>query len=109
MLVVRKHFEDKLISARDVGGFDGEGGPAEWALAFAKKRANVSGDEAREVVGVFYAVFESKGADVVAVIEGDGAEFLQVEHALDVLGHRGEGVLAVVLRIFCTQFECGLE
>ncbi len=63
----------------------------------------------RERIRVLHACFESEGADIVAVVKGDGAEFLQIEHTLDVLTHGGNGMLAVFLRIFFAQLNGLIE
>ena len=46
-----------------------------------------------------HAVIEGELADVVAVVEGDGAHLLELEHAFDVAGHGVERLLEVALGI----------
>src|SRR5580704_16101283 len=106
MLIFREHFEYELIGARDVGSFAGKRGPTEWTFAFAEERANVGRNESGKVVSVLDSGFMGEGANVVAVVKGDGAKLLQVEHALDVLGHGGDGVFAIFLRIGRAEFDC---
>src|SRR5258708_39945019 len=89
------------------GRFAGKRHPAKQAAPFAKKRTNVRGDEAGEIVGVLHSLLEGKSADVVAVVESHRAKFLQVEHAADVRGDRIERAAAVYARIALTQFRCG--
>ncbi len=102
-LVVREHVQHQLIGFVDVGRLTGKRGPAEWPAAFAEQRTNVGRNESRKVVSVFHALLECESADVVAVIEGHRAQFLQREHAFDVLGHRFERTLFVRRRIFLAQ------
>ena len=82
--VVRKHFKHELIGSVDVRRFAGKRGPAKWTAAFAEKWPDVGGHEAGEIVSVFHALLECEGADVVAVVESHGAEFLQSQHAFHV-------------------------
>src|SRR5690348_12431578 len=97
--VVGEHFEDELVGAMNVRRFAGERGPAERPATFAKERTNVGRDEAGKIVGVLDALLESHGANVVAVVECDGAEFLQSKHAFDVNGHGFHRALAIGLGI----------
>ena len=53
-------------------------------LPFAKKRADVFGNEPGNIERVFDAGFFRLGANVVSVIESDRAFFLQRQHRLDV-------------------------
>ena len=80
-------------------GFAGKRHPAKRSAPFAKERTNVGGHEAGKIVGVFHALLESERANVVAVVECDGAQLLQREHAFDVPGDRFERALAIRLRI----------
>src|SRR5208282_709700 len=70
----------------------------------------VGRDKAGEAVSVLHAtVLEGHGADVVPVIEGGGAELLQVQHTGDVAGDGFVGSFEVVLGIGATQLGGGLE
>ena len=98
--VLREHLQDEIVGGVNVGGIARERRPAERAAAFAEQRTNVGGHEAREIEGVFHAVLEGEGADVVAVVEGDRAHLLQLEHAFDVAGHGVERLLRYALGSF---------
>ena len=85
-------------------GFAGKRGPAERAAALAEKRADIGGHEAGKIVGVFHALLECERADVVAVVECDGAQFLQREHAFDVPGDGFKRALAIRVGIALAKF-----
>ena len=72
----------------DVLGIARQRGPAERADAAAEQRPDIGGDEAGEVEGVGDALVEGFLADVVAIVEGRNAHFLEGEHRLDMAGHR---------------------
>ncbi len=46
---------------------------------------------------------------IVAVVEDDGAGFVQVQHGADVLGHRGERTPLILLRITHPQLGRRLQ
>src|SRR6185437_14821582 len=104
--VVRKHFKNELVSAMNVRRLAGKRGPAKRTAAFAKQRANVSGNEPRKVVSICQTLLESECADVVAIVESDRAHFLQGEHAFHVSGDGLHGPLAIGLGIALAQFFC---
>ncbi len=101
--VLREHLEHEIVGGVNVGRIAGERRPAEGAAAFAEERTDVGGHEAGEIECVFHAVIEGELADVVAVIEGDGAHLLELEHAFDVAGHGVERLLEVGLRVGLAQ------
>src|SRR3974390_1402712 len=105
VFVLREHFEDQLIGARDVRTFSGKCRPAERTFAFAEQGANVGRNKAGKIISLFHSSFVSESADVVAVVEGDRTEFMQIEHALDVLAHGGDGVLAIFQRVGFAKFK----
>src|SRR5271166_1189430 len=107
--VVREHLQDQIVGGVDVGGIAGERRPAKRAAAFAEERPNVGGHEAREIVGVLHAMLKSEGANVVPVVEGDGAHLLELEHAFNVAGHGVERLLDIGLGIALAQLESGFE
>ena len=84
--------EDGLVRGREVVGVAGEAGPAERALALAEERPDVGGHEPGEVEGVFDTGLHGLGPDVVAVVEDDRAQGLQVQHGLHVLAHAAAGL-----------------
>src|SRR3546814_3019042 len=61
-------------------------GPTERTDATAKQRTDIRRDEAWEVEGIFDALFLGHLADVVAVVEGWHAHFLESQHGFDEIG-----------------------
>src|ERR1700733_2049838 len=102
--VMRKHFQDELIGAMNVGRLAGKSGPAEGAASLAKKRTNVGGYEAGEIISVGDAALECESANVVAVVECDGAKFLQIQHAANVRGDGIERAIFIFFGIFFAEF-----
>ena len=90
----------------DVFGIAGERDPAEGTGAGAEERANVFGHEAGDEEGVGAAGVEGEAADVVAVVEGDGAGALQGEHGVDVDDHGCGGAADVFFRIAFAELRC---
>ena len=86
-LVVGEKLEREFVGHVDVFRIAGERDPAEGAGAGAEERANVFGHEAGNQERVGAAGVEGEAADVVAVVEGDGAGALQGEHGVDVDDH----------------------
>ncbi len=97
--VVGKEVEDRAVGPEDVLGVAGERRPAERALALAEERPDELRHEPREVEGVRDARVLGLRADVVAVVEGDGAGLLEREHRPDVVRHGGHGPANVVVGI----------
>src|SRR5208283_2194446 len=67
--VVGKHFQHQIVGSVNVRGIAGKRRPAEGSATFAEQRTNVCRHKSRKIVGVLYAVFEGKRANIVAVIE----------------------------------------
>jgi len=82
-----KEFEDGLVGCFDIFGIAGEGGPSEGAAAEAELGSDECGDKSGEVECILAAIVERALTDVVAVVEGDRATFLQRYHLFDVFGH----------------------
>ncbi len=89
MLVVRKHFEQQVVDARDVALLAGQSHPAEGADGAGKERTQIGLGEDRDVEGVGNAALARLGADEVAVVEDFRALLLKLEHRRDVLDDRG--------------------
>src|SRR5476651_794339 len=85
--VVRDQLFDLGVGLVDVFGVARQCSPAERANATAEQRTDVSRYEAREIEGVVDADFLGHLADVVAVVEGRDALFLERQHGFNVLGH----------------------
>ena len=95
-----KSLEDGVVGRGDVGGVAGERGPAERAGALAEERADELGHEAGDLERLRHpAVVGDLPAEVVAVVERDGAGALEREHGLDVALHRVEHGLVVGLGV----------
>ena len=103
--VFGEEFEDQLIGPVDVLRIAGERDPAEWAFALAEERTDVFRYEAGDVKGVFDASQLCLRAQVVAVVEGDGAEALQFQHGLDVLAHGSHRAARVLFRVALAEFD----
>src|SRR5471032_2384033 len=86
--VVRDQLFDFGVSLVDVFGVARQCSPTEWADAAAKQWTDVSRYEAWEVECVFHAFFLGHLTDVVAVVEGRDAHFLEIQHRFNVYGHR---------------------
>ena len=96
----------EIVRHVDVFGIAGERDPAEGAGAGAEERTNVLGDEAGDEKGVGASGVEGEAADVVAVVEGDGAGALQGEHGIDVDNHGCGGAANVFFGIAVAEFRC---
>src|ERR1043166_6213788 len=83
-----KKLQNQIIRNLNIQRVSRQRDPAEWSAAFSKHRPDVSGDEAGEIISIFYAAFERHGPDIVAVIERHRAALLHVEHGGDVNGDR---------------------
>ena len=103
ILLPRKHLQHQIVGGVNVGGIAGKRRPAERPAAFAEQRTNVRGHESGKIVSVLHAVLEGEGANVVAVVEGDRAHLLQLEHAFDVARHGVERALDICFGIALAQ------
>src|SRR3989344_1856272 len=86
--VVRNQLFYLGVGLVDVFSVARQRSPTERADATAEQRTDVGRYETREVECVFHAFFLGHLTDVVAVVEGRDALFLEGEHRLDVHGHR---------------------
>ena len=87
VLVVTELPQNDLVRFVYVFRVAGEGDPAEGAFAFAKLRPDVRRHKTGEIKGIFHTFVVGDLANVVAVVKGDGAFFLHLEHGLYVYGH----------------------
>ena len=101
--VFRKEFERQSVGTGDVLGISTQSNPAEWTFSFAKERADILRNKTGNIVGVLDAGILGLGANVIAIIEGDGTALLQFQHRVDVLSHRLHRTLHVSIRIFRAQ------
>src|SRR5579883_1714605 len=85
-LVLGKELERLGVRDGYVLGLARERRPAERALTPAEQRPDELRDKAGDLVGVAHAGLIGHRADVVAVVEGDGAGPLERQHAAHVLG-----------------------
>src|SRR6478609_82507 len=92
-VVVGEEVEHGLVRGRDVARVARERSPAERTLALAEERTDVGRHEPREVERPVVAAEPGLVADRVAVVEDLGAGVLELDHRLDVLGHRGPGAV----------------
>src|SRR5215470_4582774 len=67
MFVLGKHFQDQLVSSSNIRSLTRKCRPPKRSFALAEQWANVSRNEAGEVVGVLHACLVGKGPNVVAV------------------------------------------
>src|SRR5699024_5147861 len=74
---------DLGVGPVDVLRIAGQGRPAERADAAAEQRPNVGRYKAREIKGICHTDFIGHLADIVAVIKGRHAHFLEFQHSLD--------------------------
>src|SRR5436190_22554030 len=95
--VFRKEFERQSVGTRDVRGIPTQSNPTERTFSLAKKRADVRRNEPGDIVGVLDTGLFCLGADVIAIIEGDGTALLQFQHRADVLSHRFHRALHVFI------------
>src|SRR5882672_12679136 len=105
MLMLRKHFQDKLVGPRDIRCFARQRCPPKWSLAFAKQGPDVRRRKSREVVRVFHALLKRKRSNVVAVIERHGTQLLQRQHSSYMPGRRCPRSLLIFGAIFLPQLE----
>ena len=101
--IFREKLERERVGARDVIRIAAECNPAERPFSFAKERADVLRNKTGNMVGVLDPGFLRLGANVVAIIEGDSATFLQFQHRANMLSHRFHRALDVFLRILGAQ------
>src|SRR4029079_8336409 len=86
--IVGEHVERERIGGGDVLRISGQGGPSEGTASFAEQWPDIFRHKSRNRKRVVNAAFLCLGADVVAVIECDGASLLERNHRADVLRHR---------------------
>jgi hypothetical protein len=98
-LVVLEHLQGEVVRGVDIGGVSRQRRPAERAFPLAEERTNVLRDEAGELERLFDAGRLSLGADVVAVVEDDGAGRAEREHGAHVISHRAHRAADVFLRV----------
>ena len=103
--IVREEAQDVGVRAQDVGWVARERDPAERSAAFAELGPDEEGDEAGEVERVRDSRLPGLGADVVAVVEDDGAALLEGEHRPDVGGHPFERPALVDLGLRAAEDE----
>ena len=99
VLVVGEELLERRVGDGDVLGVTGQGDPAKGAEALAEERPDVGRDEAGELEGPRVARVPGLVADAVAVVEDLGALVLELDHRLDLRGHRLAGLLREALRI----------
>ena len=85
--VVGEELEDGAVGRGDVVRVARQCDPPEWAAPLAELRPDERWDEARVVEGIGDARLLGLGAQVVPVVEDDGAGSPEVEHRPDVGGH----------------------
>ena len=98
-VVVGEQVHHGLVGGGDVLRVARQRRPAERALALAEQRPDVGRHEAGELEGPLVAALPGLVADRVAVVEDLGAGVLELDHRLDVLGHRGAGPVGELLRL----------
>ena len=99
-LIFWEQFEREFVGARDVSGITAQRNPAKRAAPFAKQRPNIFENEPGNIERVFHSGFFCLGANVIAIIERNGAFLLQCEHCLDVHAHGVHCSLNIFFRIF---------
>src|SRR6478752_6618574 len=90
-VVLREQLHDGPVGGVDVLRVAGQRGPPERAFSLAEQRADVGGHEAGELERPVVATLPGLVADAVAVVEHLGAGILELDHGLDVPGHRLTG------------------
>src|SRR5437016_2410063 len=102
-LVLRKQLEHEAIGAAQLARLARQRHPAEGALPLAEQRPDVLRDEAGDLERVGDPGVARLAADVVAVVEGDRALPLQVEHRSHVCRDGRNGAAQVLRGIAPTQ------
>ena len=100
---MREQFEHGLIGAPDVGRIARQRDPAEGSLAFREERPDEGRHETREIERVGNAGGLRLRAQVVAVVERDGAALLQRQHRPNVVGHGGHRPRRVAGRVGASE------
>src|SRR5512136_2363448 len=72
-----EHFEHQVVGHRYIRRVSGKRHPSEGSAPLAKKRPDIGGDKSGEIERVRNARFERLPADIVSIIECDGAARLQ--------------------------------
>src|SRR4029077_585199 len=103
--VVREEIEDRLVGDEEIVRITRQGRPAEWSFSFAEKRPDEQRNKAAHLEGVGHSCELRLTAEIVAVIESDGAALLELEHGAHVTGHRGIRKRDVLRRIAGTQID----
>jgi hypothetical protein len=98
-LIGGEELQEFVVGDVDVARVAGEGDPAERATPDAELGADEGGYESREVEGVLVAPVVRTLADVIAVVEGDAAAALQLDHGADVPFHAGQREIHVVVGV----------
>src|SRR5438477_11945858 len=101
--VFRKKLQRQSVRARNVLGSAAQSYPAKWPFSFAKQRPDVLRNEPGNIISVLDTDFFRLSADVVAVVERDGAALLQFQHGADMFAHRLHRALDVFIRVFRAQ------
>ncbi len=99
MHVFREEFEQLLIAARNIRGIAGERSKPERAAAFAKQRTDKRRHETGEIERARNACALRHRANVVAVIEYNGARVEKIDHRLHVLRDSFERASLVLFRM----------
>ena len=102
--VVGEELEQRLVGGGDVGRIARERHPAERSASFAERVADERRNESRIVERLREAAELRLRAEVVAVVEGDGAAALQLEDRLDMPHHRVARALEIFVGLLGAQF-----
>ena len=102
-LVVGEELGEGRVDACDVRWVARQRRHPERPAALAEERADERGDEAGDLERVLDAGIPGVGADVVAVVEGDGTRTLEGEHGADVIGHGCCRSADVLVGVRCSQ------
>jgi hypothetical protein len=81
VFILREERFDGPIGGVDILRVAGKRHPAEGSLALAEQRADIGGDKAREVEGVFHAVIKGPLAQVIAVSNTSAPAFWKASMA----------------------------
>src|SRR6266851_1166087 len=94
-MIFREKLNYQFIGNSNIPWISAERRPAEGALAFTKKRANISWHEAGKIKCINKSFFVCACPYIISIIESDSAFFLKFKHFLHVKFHRLIGKVQV--------------
>ncbi len=90
MRILREGFHQRTVRGINIFRVSGKGYPAEGPFTFTKERPDVGRCKTGEFESVGFPAFAGKFAEIVAIIERNGAALLQLQHISYMARHAGQ-------------------